>query len=176
MDLWTQYLFEQHSQNELKEWATRLKLFRYFRAYGGHANDGDSLDIALKYKNSEELVRLLNQLGLNPIIFSKKPDQPIVGQGYSGEEYSSFSSLITDTEWIKQPGHTKLFGFNVFIWCENGLIHISASPQSYLVTIEHVEVAEKLEQQLLEFREFIVDPPRDTKHYICPKYHPSLYS
>ena len=176
MDRWTQYLFQQHSKTELKEWASRLDMFRYFRAYGGHANDGDSLDIALRYESSEELVVLTNKLGLTLITYSNKPEQPVTGESYSSEEYSSFPSLIKDTEWIQQPGHCCIFGFNVFIWCGNGLVHISASPKSYVVTSKHIEVAEELEKHLGSLREFIVDPPKDTKHYICPKYHPSLFS
>ena len=35
--------------------------------------------------------------------------------------------------------------------------------------------AEELEKELSELPLEIVDPPRDTKHYVCPKYHPDLF-
>lgn len=146
MDRWVQYLYEQHSEAELKEWGARLRFFRYFRAYGGHANDGDSLDIALKYESTQSLIHLLRCLDIGPFIFIEKPDQPIVGRSYSFEEYSSFPSLIRDTEWIKQPGHCEIWGVKVFVWCDSGLINISASPGSYVVTSDHVAFAEKLEK------------------------------
>ncbi|MDO6421545.1 hypothetical protein [Saccharophagus degradans] len=176
MDRWIQYLYEQHSEKELKEWASRLKFFRYFRAYGGHANDGDSLDIALKYESTDRLIDILKSLGIDPMIYSKKPDQPIPGTRYNHEEYTSFPSLIPNTEWIKQPSHCEIFGIKVHIWCENGLINISANPGSYTVTVEHVESAEKLESKFGNLKQFILDPPKDTKHYVCPKYHPSIFS
>lgn len=175
MDRWTQYLYEQHSESELKEWASRLQFFRYFRAYGGHANDGDSLDIAFKYESTEELINLLGRLGIEPTIYAEKPDQPVPGTRYTHEEYISFPSLIRETEWIKQPGHCEIWDVRVFIWCENGLINISASPGSYVVTTEHVGSAEKLEKKLGDLKGFFVDPPKDTKHYVCPKYHPSIF-
>lgn len=176
MDRWIQYLYEQHSESELKEWATRLSLFRYFRAYGGHANDGDSLDVALKYKSTEGLLGLMARLAIQPTIYKEKPDQPIPGKSYAHEEYTSFPSLIKDTEWIKQPGHCEVFGIKVFIWCGNGLLTISASSGSYVVTNEHIEAAEELEKNFGDLEVFIVDPPKDTKHYVCPKYHPSIFS
>lgn len=176
MDRWIQYLYEQHSESELREWAMRLQFFRYFRAYGGHANDGDSLDIALKYESTEMLIEILRNLGLEPTVYAEKPDQPKPGTRYTHEKYISFPSLIRGTEWIKQPSHCEIWGVKVFIWCDNGLINISASPGSYVVTTEHVESAEKLETKLSDLIRLLVDPPKDTKHYVCPKYHPSIFS
>ncbi len=176
MDLWLQYLYEEHSESELRQWASRLQFFRYFRAYGGRANDGDSLDIALKYESTELLIKHLKRLSIEPTIFSDLPDQPISGTKYSHEEFTSFPSLIPETEWIKQPGHCEIFGVKVFIWCSGGFIKISASPASYVVTTEHVESAERLERELGDLKQFLVDPPKETKHYICPKYHPSIFS
>lgn len=48
-DRWLRYLFESHSEATFRNWAQRLKLFRFFRAHGGHANDGDSLDVSFRY-------------------------------------------------------------------------------------------------------------------------------
>ncbi|CAA0079972.1 Uncharacterised protein [Zhongshania aliphaticivorans] len=176
MDRWISYLYEQHSENELKNWASRLKYFRYFRAYGGHANDVDSLDIALKYETSESLLNIFGKLGIEPTIYLKKPEQPIPGKRYSLGEYNAFPCLIPATEWIKQPSHCVIFGVNVHVWCESDLIKVSASPSSYIVTAEHVESAEKLERHLGELKNNLIDPPRDTKHYICPRYHPNIFS
>jgi hypothetical protein len=176
MDRWIQYLYEQHSESELKEWTSRLQFFRYFRAYGGHANDGDSLDIALKYDTTEMLIDIIKNLGIEPTVFAEKPEQPIPGTRYTHEEYTSFPSLIRGTEWIKQLGHCEIWGVKVFIWCDNGLMKISASPGSYVVTTEHVESAEKLETKLGDLKRLLVDPPKDTKHYVCPKYHPNIFS
>ena len=175
MDHWTQYLYKHHSESQLRDWASRLKMFRYFRAYGGHANDGDSLDVAFRYTSVESLLSIFESIGYVPTVFKKKPDQAVAGIRYTHEEYSSYPSLIEKTEWIQQPGYCEIFGVQVFIWCGNGIVTISASPGNYQVTSEHVEAAEKLEKNLRELAFDVVDPPRDTKHYICPKYHPHLF-
>lgn len=175
MDRWTQYLYEQHSETELRDWVTTLHMFRYFRAYGGHANDGDSLDAAFKYGTTEELIKLLQNLGISPVIFAEKPDQPVKDKPYDAYTFASFPSLIQDTEWIKQPGHCEIFGIKVFIWCGNGLVTVSTNPGSYVVTSEHIKAAQILEQKLAHLRPLLVDPPVDTKHYVCPKYHPDLF-
>ena len=169
------YLFERHSESELRDWASRLNLFRYFRAYGGHANDGDSLDVALSYSTTESLLDLFRLLRFEPVIFNEKPLQPIAGVSYTGEEYWKFPSLITGTEWIQQPSHCELFGIKVHFWCESGIAKISTSPASYDVNIEHVLAAEKLEKEFMKLNLNYIDPPRETEHYICPKYYPSFF-
>lgn len=45
---WEQWLYERHSRAELAEWAPTLRYFRYCRAIGGHANDGDQLVVLLR--------------------------------------------------------------------------------------------------------------------------------
>ena len=48
MDSWTRYLHRDHAADELRDWARRLEWFRFCRAIGGHANDGDQLLVALR--------------------------------------------------------------------------------------------------------------------------------
>jgi hypothetical protein len=175
MNISTYYLFERHSESELRDWASRLNYFRYFRAYGGHANDGDSLDVAISYTSTESLLELFKLLRFEPTIFREKPPQPISGVSYSWEEYSNFPSLITGTEWIQQPGHCELFRVKVFFWCESGVAKISSSPASYDVNITHVISAEKLENEFKKLNLDYIDPPNDTDHYICPKYYPDFF-
>ena len=176
MDRWTRYLFEKHSETELREWASRLNMFRFFRAFGGHANDADSLDIALKYESTEALLALLASIGVTPILHERKPDQPIPGRPYRGDEFSAFPSLIRGTEWIEQPGHCHLFGVPVYIYCGNGLVKVSVGHGEWEVTNRHVKWAEELETHLGSVSRLIVDPPRDTEHYVCPKYYPDFFA
>jgi hypothetical protein len=44
---WEEYLYRQHSREEIRRWALSLKFFRFCRAYGGHNNDGDRLSVSL---------------------------------------------------------------------------------------------------------------------------------
>src|SRR5688572_15228358 len=127
MDPTRDYLFREHSEAELREWAARLRLFRYFRAYGGHANDADSLDVAFRYDGEAELVRLLGRLGVQVRVFHEEPPKPIPGQAYSSEDFSTFPSLVSGTKWVEQPGHCTIFRQPVFIWCNEDTVKVSAS-------------------------------------------------
>ncbi|MGC9462144.1 hypothetical protein, partial [Vibrio genomosp. F10] len=177
MDYWIHYLFAEHSESELKDWASRLQFFRYRRAYGGHANDGDSLDVALKYDSTKMLVDILRYLGIEPTVYSDKPKQPTPSTSYTYEEYCSFPSLISGTKWVEQPSYCNIDGIKVHISCEREIIKISLNHQDkYTVTTEDIECAEKLERKLGELKQHIVDPPRDIKHYVCPKYYPDIFS
>ena len=173
MDRTRDYFFREHSEAELRDWASRLRLFRYFRAYGGHANDADSLDVAFRYDSEAELVRLLGRLGVQVRVFQERPPEPIPGERYSSEQYAAFPSLVTGTRWVEQPGHCTIFEKPVFIWCSSGSVTVSASAGSWNVTEDHVQAAEALEQKFASLGPFeIIDPPRDTEHYCCPKYYP----
>ena len=61
---WLDYLFHRHPPAELGAWARRLRYFRFCKAIGGHANDGDQLVAALRYADAADLRHLLAQLGL----------------------------------------------------------------------------------------------------------------
>jgi hypothetical protein len=63
MDRWQEYLYRRHDVAELRDWARRLQHFRFCRAFGGHANDGDQLVLALKYSGAADLKNVWNELG-----------------------------------------------------------------------------------------------------------------
>jgi len=150
-------------------------MFRFFRAYGGHANDADRLCLALKYESVDALLALLASIGVFPTRHNSKPDQPIPGKPYRGDEFFAFPSLISGTEWIEQPGHCHVFGVPVFINCANGLVNVSVGHGGWAVTETHVKWAEELEAHLGVVENFLVDPPRDSRHCICPKYYPDYF-
>ena len=108
MDRWNAYLFESHSESTLRGWAQRLHLFRFCRAYGGQANDSDSLDLVYRYQSVEELREFFGGLGIELVTFDERPPQPEAGVSYSGEDFGRFPSLIPGTQWIKQPGHCSI--------------------------------------------------------------------
>jgi len=61
---WLSYLYREHRQAELEEWTRELRFFRYCRALGGHANDGDELVCSLRCPDPATQSRLLAALGL----------------------------------------------------------------------------------------------------------------
>lgn len=175
MDRWRQYLFRPHSEDTLRGWAKRLSLFRFFRAYGGHANDADSLDVAFRYRSIEELESFLRSLGVKLVKYSERPPQPEPLVAYRADEFAKFPSVIQGTAWIRQPGHSIIAGQKVFIWCTAETVKISISGH-YEVTEAEVAAAEAVEKELAVSGLERVDPPIDTKNYICPKYYPEFFS
>lgn len=173
-DRWTRYLFEIHSEATLRSWAKRLQFFRFFRAYGGHANDGDSLDVAFRYAGIQQLEGFLDALGVKLTKHSVKPPQPEQGKSYSGEVFSKFPSLIPGTAWIEQPGHSQIAGTKIFIWCGEGEVKISVG-ENYTICEEDVVAAVDIERELAGLNLQRIDPPSDSKHYICPKYYPEFF-
>jgi hypothetical protein len=61
---WTDYLYERHPPARLHAWARELAYFRFCRAYGGHANDGDQLLAGLRVETQDDLVRTLSALSV----------------------------------------------------------------------------------------------------------------
>jgi hypothetical protein len=174
MDRWKQYLFEEHSEAELRSWAKRLKFFRFFRAYGGHANDGDALNVAFAYQTTSELESFLTDLGIEIVMFDVEPPQPELWVSYCGDVLSKFPSLISGTTWMEQPGHCKIMGVAAFVWGYADRITISLS-EDYKVSEKTVVDAEKIEIALAGTSLQRVDPPKDTKNCICPKYYPDYF-
>lgn len=175
MDRWQQYLFESHPETVLREWAQRLAYFRFFRAFGGHANDGDSLDVAYRYETTEQLEAFLSALGVTLFRFEEKPPQAEIGVSYSGAEFAKFPSLIAGTEWIRQPGRCVIAEQPAFVWCANHLVKISVGAD-YAITAADVRAAEIIEQRLAKVALERVDPPLDSRNYVCPKYYPAYFT
>jgi hypothetical protein len=171
-----QYLFERHSVDEVRAWNRRLRFFRYFRAFGGHANDSDSLDVAISYNGEADLLAVLEAVGIHPRRFTETPPQPKTGVSYPSEEFEKFPSIVEGTRWIEQPGHTEIFGTPVFVWCHKDRIMISPRNDSWDIDESTILAAESVEPHIAEMRDRIIDPPRDTDHYLCGAKHPILRS
>jgi hypothetical protein len=62
VDRLERYLFRSHSRAELRAWAERLRYFRFCRALGGLANDGDYLGVALRCAGERDAQQMLTKL------------------------------------------------------------------------------------------------------------------
>lgn len=174
MDPWTRYLFEQHPESQIRNWVSRLRLFRFFRAFGGYANDGDALEVAFAYSGLDQLAINLKMLGIELHHFDTEPPQPQVGLAYPATTFAQFPSLIAGTKWIEQPGRCDIAGVEVFVWCSQSGVKI-AIRDGYAVTEKNVADAELIEKMLAEMTLTRIDPPQDTRHYVCPKYYPTYF-
>lgn len=172
---WRAYLFEVHSEETLRAWARRLQLFRFCRAYGGHANDGDSLLVAYAYRSESELRGFFDAFGLSLVAHSAAPPQAEPNVSYSLEEYRKFPSLIPRTTWLQQPGHCQIAQQAVFAWCSGEQIQLSIS-HGYDVTEADVQRAEHVEQALRDVGLPRVEPPLPSRHCVCPAFYPALFA
>ena len=167
MNRWMQYLFREHSEKKLRRWARRLKFFRFFRALGGHANDGDSLDVSFAYKEPAQLDTFLADLGVDLVKFDAPPPQPSPGVAFQGDVFLQFPSLIDDTLW-QQPGQCDITGIEIFIWCHAGVVKISLH-DGYAVSEQNVRDAAVIETLLARVALERIDPPADSRHSFFPE-------
>jgi hypothetical protein len=174
MDHWSRWLFQEHTEAELRGWARRLKVFRYVRSYGGHANDGDDLIAAFHYKSLEDLKAMLASVGISLYTYPDPPPQPEVGKSYRGDEFAAFPSLISGS-LTEQPKWQSIDGQRVYVWCHDGIARFSIS-EPYEVNESCVQAAELVERALAELAAVRIEPPLDNKHCICPKYYPAYFS
>lgn len=175
---WEEYLFFAHSESFLIKWAKELKYFRFFRAYGGHANDFDEIILALNYAGENDLIALFDNLGIIYRKYAIKPPQPEMGKNYSGVDFADFPSLIPGTSWIEQPGWQTIDSVRVFLWCTENKMKIAISgpeERNWQITEEEFANAARLEVVFAKYAQQMIDPPIDSKNCICPKYYPHYW-
>ena len=63
------WLFGDHSEEEIYKWITHLKYFLFFRAVGGHANDGDYLELRIDFTDLNDQNAFLRTLNLHKMLF-----------------------------------------------------------------------------------------------------------
>ena len=177
-DRWLAYLYERHSRSVIAEWALSLRFFRYCRAHGGHANDGDRLLIALGVGDRADLERKFEGLGIPLKVLPEDEPTPVPGRSYRGDEYAKFRPRIKQYPEIQQPGHVRLSGVAAHAWVERDRLAISIANEAdpYEVTEAAVSGAGRVELLIAQLAEAVIDPPEDTRHCICPKYYPELWA
>jgi hypothetical protein len=111
---WQQYLFRNHNEVQLGDWARRLKHFRFCRAIGGHANDGDQLLLALRHAGTTDLDKLGSELGVAkltsgmhilagiPVCIMLTSDKVLVSiVGSAGDPYEVTSKDVDNAELLE---------------------------------------------------------------------------
>lgn len=156
-----------------------MRYFRFTYAYGGHANDADTVSVVLRFADQADLLTLLRALGMEPIVHAVRPPQPEAGQSYSIDDYSSFASLVPQTKWVQQPCRQLIDGAPVFVWCDWQQCRIEVLTEldnGYSVSEADIANALRLEPRIATLAERWTDPPNDTPRCICPKYHPAVWA
>ena len=173
-----QHLYMTHPRAEIGLWARQLKYFRFCRSCGSPlVNDGDELQVALKIDSEEDLVETCRRLGLPLRRIPADALKPVPGVAYSREESAKFVSSIDSFPTIERPGWTTLLGFKVFVWVGSNRLDISVTNEgdSFTVSAAAVDAASKIEELLGPMAERLIDPPREERYCICPKFHPEFW-
>ena len=177
-DPFHQYMFAEHDQATLQRWANQLSFFRFCRAYGGHANDGDQFLVVLRYLNEQEYRSILGTLGLKPKELSSDDQQLTPGQSYPASEIQDHKFAIKDLSHLEQIGWCEINDCRCHVRASLGRLSISvagASGDAYRVSELDFEHAKSIETNLGDLREFVIDPPRDDRNCICPWYYAGFF-
>jgi hypothetical protein len=174
---WTDYLYERHPSAQLGAWARELAYFRFCRAYGGHANDGDHLLVSLRVETRTDLLGTLSALAVPVRRLSADQAQPVPGVAYSAAEFSRFPAPISRFPGISQPGHVEIAGQRAHVWSNGDRLTISVADivDHYSVTDAAVASAKSIEALLVPIASHVVDPPQDDRNCVCPRYYPDLW-
>ena len=183
--LWERYLYEDHTRKQIGAWARRLKHFRFARAYGGHANDGDQLIVMLRTGDEDAMLAICRALGL---VLQPMPSAPEL-QKLSAAELPL--SCRHYPGW-QQPGHTSVAGSRLYAWLgsylvkdESGRLTGEAIPSLQLSVMDEEDVwsvteaavahAEAVESLLTPLAAQLIDPPQDDRNCISPKRYPEMF-
>lgn len=175
------YLFENHSKSEVKRWNKMLKYGYFKRAWGGHANDGDEFGIWLKYNNQNELLKILNALGIELKKIPKNHPKPIPGKSYSFTEFEKFKSEIKEFPEFEQPSHIKVNSVPCFMWIESGKISMTFSGAKdgnrYEVGEEDFENCLRIEKIItdMELKTYVSTDFENWVTHISKKKYPELF-
>jgi hypothetical protein len=153
---WREYVFRNPTRAELIAWAKRLRYFRFCRAIGGFAQDGDQLRVALRYTSPADLRQLLLQLGLPPLTKQDTHRRPLARQVALAGEYAFLT--------IDRVPALQL------------TLSIADSKNPYSVTSSAVAAAVAVEGLLQAHEARIIDPPVASIYCVCPAYYPDLWA
>lgn len=112
------WIKKRHSINEIRMWLSELEFFRYFRAFGGHMNDGDTFKMCFKFNKIDELIIIMESLNfqIRKATINIENEYDIISSEYEKvEEYPDF---------IK-PGIQESINVNWFLWIDKNQLIIS---------------------------------------------------
>ncbi len=160
---WLAWLYRNHSHDELTRWTRTLRYFRFQRALGGHANDGDLLLCALRSQNDADVTEICTALGISV--------KPLAADALeSGREMNEPNRYGARNQWrslIAQPGLVVIAGVEVSVWvcAEQTELSLSgAAGDPFEVTELDVQNALQIETVLTKLVDRVLLPPRTGEH------------
>lgn len=176
--LWQRYFYDPHGPRTLARWARALHVFRFCRAQGGHAGDGDAFRAALRFESEPDLLVLLNALGIPATRLPADHPQPVPGQTYTGAEYAAFVHAVRAYPSVAQPGNVHLGGAPAHVWIYDASLQLSVSDADDVWSVSEAafEAARAVETVLAPHARRVIDPPLASRNCLCPAYHPDVWA
>ncbi len=103
------------SDDSVARWHRQLRHFRFYRARGGHANDGDSLHCVLPCANEAGLLALMARLDFALTVIPDGAPRIEVGVSYNSVEWDRRYYPIRAHPRYVQPGFTRLLGLPAYL-------------------------------------------------------------
>ncbi len=174
-----EYVFRWHDQATVVRWAIGLRYFAFYRALGGHANDGDLFRVEFRYADGAGLLNKLAVLGVVPPTFL--PDAPRIepGRAYPGDTMPP--SRIPGHEDRGQPGWVTVAGDRVFVYVYERTFGLwvsgSCDRNDHEVTEDDYRVCQRLEAEFDRLQLATeVDRTREaSSHCINRRNYPELF-
>jgi hypothetical protein len=154
---WRDYVFRSPSRATLIAWGRRLHYFRFCKAIGGFAQDGDHLRVALRCTSTADLRRLLAQLSLPALTQPETQQRCHLARHVQPAGNRAF--LTIDWEPALQLN-----------------LSVADSENPYDVTASAVAAAAAIEKLLVAHEARIIDPPVASIYCVCPAYYPDLWA
>jgi len=136
-------------------------MFCFFDSYGGRGpTGGQKLQAEFEFDGEDELVVILNTFELDVTRYSEMPEKSQSVEPNTGERRMIDPIIVEGTEWIRNPGHTEVFGEPVFIWCYKDKVSVSLSGGSKGVSQQLVNRAATIEKQAESLLPLVIDRAR----------------
>jgi hypothetical protein len=164
---WEAWFFRKHPRAELAGWTARLRFFRFWRALGGLANDGDTLRCALCVETERELFTVTQGLGIPLQVLP--PDAPTVrvGQSYTLAEMRRLPSRMERFPQYAQLGRVTLAKVECLaqVWLDRLVLQVfGAAGDPFEVSEADVENAAKIEELIVPLSHMVVEAPVDSEY------------
>ena len=170
-------MFRSHSRAELREWGNTLRFFRFCRAIGGHANDGDTLEAALGFRDLDEMHALCRGMGFALTPLPPDEPQPVRGASYGFADFSKFRSPIPGYPLWEQPGRRVIGGVDLHLSVHDGQLNLTLmGAEPYEITDSDVDNAKRVEGVLAPLAHAIVDPPTKSDLCLSPRLYPAFFA
>ncbi|EFC46149.1 predicted protein [Naegleria gruberi] len=151
-------MYRFHSKEELVSWTNRMRYFRFVRAYGGHANDGDTLLAKFSFETTQKVSEFLQSLGV-----------------HEGKDIINNKNFTEDGFWRDLRNRD-----SIFLWITKEpptvTLHVQNKENCYEVKEDEVVRAIEIESLLDEFTEKSpINPPKPSNLCFCKENYPEEF-